>query len=156
MQYTNGNPQKIERNLAIAKTRLETGKTYRELAEQFNLTSAHISNILNDEQIKDVIETGINHQVSMIPLANQVIHQRLTDTENPKLALDASKIIFQNIGISPTHTLNQTITNIFNQTNNITVDAGVMRTIARYADEDIIDIDLGLDTDDILKSGGDI
>ena len=146
MQYTNGNPGKAERNVSIGTDRA-IGATYQELSAKYNLSQAHISRILNDADIKDVVETGSRIMVSYMPLALDKFYSILIDSDHS----DHYKAIKDNLqatGILPSHTLNQTIVNIFNQTNNIVADPTVLKSIQRYASDDVIDLDLGLETDD--------
>jgi Mor family transcriptional regulator len=61
---TKDNPQRAIRDRTIAGERLK-GRTYRELSEQFRLSKSAIQNILNDDEIRDVIDTGTKHMVSL-------------------------------------------------------------------------------------------
>ena len=151
MQYTNGNPAKIERNLTIAEQRI-AGATYKELSQKHNLSTAQISYILNDSEIKDIVESGTKALISMVPFAIDNYQTFLTTKDHPD-HYKASKDALQATGILPSHTLNQTIVNIFNQTNNIVADPQVLKSIQRYAGEDIIDVDLGINPDESISSG---
>lgn len=108
----------MERNVSIAQARL-AGATYKELEEQFSISQAHISRILNDDEIKDVIETGTKHLVTMVPRAMHN-YQRFLDPEydDKSIHYKASKDCLQTTGILASHTQSQTINNIFQQQNN--------------------------------------
>jgi len=149
MQYTNGNPAKVERNVSLAADR-SFGATYRELSIKYDLSQAHISRILNDKEIKDVIETGTRQMIARVPLA---ISRYDAILNNPKHSdhYKSIKDCLTMTGILPSHTQSQTIVNIFNQSNTIVSDPGVLRAIERYSDDDIIDVDLGLDGEDMLN-----
>jgi len=110
MQYTNGNPGKESRNVSIGIDR-SLGATYKELAEKHDLSTKHISRILNDSEIRDIVETGTRHMVSYLPIALSRFYDVLQDPENS----DHYKAIKDNLqaaGILPSHTSNVTINNI--------------------------------------------
>ena len=116
---TKDNPARMERDVTIANNRL-AGMTYNELAKQHNLSKAHISRILNDDEIKDVLQTGTKQLVSMVPRAIQNYHDFLT-SDNEKIKLEASRDIQKTTGIMPTHTVNQFFTSIMNQHNQVLI-----------------------------------
>jgi hypothetical protein len=110
---TKDNPQRAVRDRAIAAERLK-GKTYRELSEQFGLSKGALGNILNDEEIRDVIETGTKRMVSLVPKAVGN-YEKLLDSADEKIKLQASKDCLQTTGIIPSHTQSTVMINILNQ-----------------------------------------
>ncbi|MFH0754822.1 MAG: hypothetical protein V2A70_09670 [Candidatus Omnitrophota bacterium] len=110
---TKDNPQRAIRDRTIAAERLN-GKTYRELAEQFGLSKSAIQNILNDDEIRDVIETGTKQMVSLVPKAVGN-YEQLLDSADEKIKLQASKDCLQTTGIMPSHTQSPVMINILNQ-----------------------------------------
>jgi len=137
---TKDNPARMVRDVSIAKDRL-SGCSYSDLAKTYGISMMQISRILNDSDIKDIINTGTSTMVSMIPLANQVYHDRLRDNDKPELQLKAAQDVAKISGIMPGAVLNQTINNIYNQQNNIvtTETAALVRRLLPGFDEDIID-----------------
>lgn len=128
MQYTNGNPAKIERNLTIAAERL-AGKTYSELAAKFDISKTHVHAILNDDEIRDVIETGTKQLISLVPKAVDNYRTFLTDKDNPD-HYKASKDCLQATGIMASHASSTIINNLFYQDNRQVISpeiAGIMR-----------------------------
>jgi lambda repressor-like predicted transcriptional regulator len=107
------NPARIERDRTIAEERLK-GKTYRELSEQFGLSKSVLHRILNDDEIRDVIETATSHMVSLVPKALDNYHE-LLDSKDEKIKLQASKDCLQTTGIMPSHTQSPVMINILNQ-----------------------------------------
>jgi hypothetical protein len=107
------NPQRAVRDRTIAAERLK-GKTYRELSAQFGLSKSAIENILNDDVIRDVIETGTKQMVSLVPKAVGN-YEKLLDSKDEKIKLQASKDCLQMTGIAPSHTQPSLVVNILNQ-----------------------------------------
>ena len=145
MQNTNGNPAKAERNVSIGTDRA-LGATYRELSAKYDLSQAHISRILNDQDIKEVVETGSRIMASYMPIALDKFYNILQDPDNS----DHYKAISDNLkatGILPSHTQAQTIINIINQNNTIIQDPKLLNMMKRYSDESVTDVDLGLEED---------
>jgi len=148
MKYTNGNAAKMERNVSIANDRL-AGKTYVELSNKYGISQAHISRILNDDEIKDVIETGTRQLVSRIPLAIDNYDRILNDKEHSD-HYKASKDCLQTVGILASHTSSTNITNILNVQSGPTEAqaAGIRellaikreRDLALLEDGDVIDV----------------
>lgn len=112
MQYTNGNPAKLARNTSIADGRL-AGMSLEELAKEHDLSPSHVCRILKDDEIKEMLEAGTRHLVSMVPQALVNYRAFLTDTEHPN-HYKASKDCLQTTGILASHTQSQTIVNILN------------------------------------------
>lgn len=110
---TKDNPQRAERDRSIATERLK-GKTYRELSARFNLSESSIHRILNDDEIRDVIETGTLEMISLVPKAVGN-YEKLLDSKDEKIKLQASKDCLQTTGIIPSHTQSSIVVNILNQ-----------------------------------------
>jgi len=111
--FTKDNPQRAICDRAIAAARLK-GKTYRELSAQFGLSKGALGNILKDDEIRDVIETGTSHMVSLVPKAVGN-YEKLLDSADEKIKLQASKDCLQTTGIMPSHTQSPVMINILNQ-----------------------------------------
>jgi len=107
------NPARLERDLTIAAERLK-GKTYRELSEQFGLAKSTLHHILNDDEIRDVIETGTREMVGLVPKAVGN-YQDLLGSSDEKIRLQASKDCLQTTGVMPSHTQPSVIVNVLNQ-----------------------------------------
>ena len=114
MNYTGNNPAKVERNVSIADDRL-AGATYRELSEAYQLSQAHISRILNDKEIREVLDTGTRLLVSRVPTALTRYDTILNDPEHSD-HYKSIKDCLTATGIFPSHTANLTINNILNVT----------------------------------------
>ncbi len=110
---TKDNPLRAVRDMAIATERLN-GKTYRELSAQFGLSKGALNNILNDDEIRDVIETGTKEMVRLVPKAVDN-YEKLLDSKDEKIKLQASKDCLQTTGIIPSHTQSSVMINILNQ-----------------------------------------
>ena len=103
LDNTDKNPGKVLRNLAIVGERLK-GKTTRQIGKQFNLSSTHISHILNSKDIqpyrdhlyRKLFSIGINE----VPTN----YNELLQSENERIKLDATRDIAQIIGISGANT----------------------------------------------------
>jgi len=107
------NPARLERDLTIAAERLR-GKTYRELSEQFGLAKSTLHHILNDDEIRDVIETGTREMVRLVPKAVQN-YQASLDSTDEKIRLQASKDCLQTTGVMPSHTPASVVVGVLNQ-----------------------------------------
>ena len=110
---TKNNPARMERDRTIAEERLK-GKTYRELSEHFGLSKSVLHRILNDDEIKDVIETGTKEMISLVPKA-VANYEELLFSKDQKIKLQASKDCLQTTGIMPSHTPSPVVVNILNQ-----------------------------------------
>ena len=114
------------------------------LAAKHNVSQSQISRILSQDEMQAIVHQGITDQVSMIPSANEVI-QECINGDDKKMALDASKVVFKNTGITPSHT-QININKMFNQDNRtqaVQID-GLQEFMAfKYRDEDddkVIDV----------------
>ena len=138
------NPQRVARDCTIAKKRLE-GRSYMQLAKEFGLSKSRIGQILKQEEIKEIIDTGTSQMISLIPLACQVQYEAMTNRENnPALALKASETVLKTGGIIPSNVTNQTVNAVYNIQNNVTLSPGVVNALAdsiNTDDPDCIDED---------------
>lgn len=126
---TKDNPARIKRDVAIAQSRI-AGKTYREMAKEHGISTRTICRVLKDDEIKDIIETGTQQSISMIPLAQQVYYDSLTQTDDKGIRLKAAQDLSKMAGILPSNVQNQKITNIFNQQNNIMLSDKVGKALS--------------------------
>jgi len=136
------NDSKKVRNVTIAQDRI-ANMSYREIAEKHSLSKMQICRILKDDEIKEIVEQGQTQAISMIPLANNVYYDRLTDNKEKGLQFQAARDIKKMAGILPSNVTNQTINNIFNMQNNITLNPGVSQALGQVFnnnDEDIIEV----------------
>ena len=141
MNHTSNNPVKVERNLSIAQDRL-AGATYRQLAKDYELSTGMISYILNDAQIKDVIDTGTRELVSRVPLAMNRYDDILSNPDHSD-HYKAIKDCLTNTGIFSSASQSVTINNI------LAVNTGpepkdierIRELINLRQDQDIIDIE---------------
>lgn len=103
---------RLNRNRTMAEDRL-AGMTYAELGKKYGLAKSAVYYALSNEEIKNIIETGTRHAVSLVPKAISKI-ERLIDSEDEKVALQASKEICNISSIAPSHSQNVFIQNIHN------------------------------------------
>ena len=134
---TKDNPARTERDLTIAQQRLN-GLTYSMLATQHGLSKATISAILTDPEIKDILNTGTQEIVKLIPKAVDN-YNTILSCDDLSLRLKASKDVLTTVGIAPSNTVNQYFTNIINA-GNINIGADVLGIIGRHIDGEILDI----------------
>ena len=97
----------------IAQERLQ-GLTYKELAKIHNIHASNICRALNRDEIKEILETGMQQQIALVPLAVNVLHDTAMQTEDKALRLKASETILKNTGLSPNQTTSITLTQILN------------------------------------------
>jgi len=116
---------KAKRNLKIAKDHLN-GATYRDLMQKYDISNASISRILNKDEIKDVLDTALNHLVTFAPLIVRN-YRMLLNSDKPSIRLKATEALAKILGISSTHAGTQ-INMMFNQ-NNTTIVSDKMRDI---------------------------
>jgi predicted transcriptional regulator len=110
----------MERNVTIAQDRLN-GATYRELASQHDVSKTTIYRVLNDPEIKDVIDTGTREIISRVPLAIARYDAILNNPEHSD-HYKSIKDCLTTTGIFPSHTSNVTINNILNVTSGPSVE----------------------------------
>ena len=139
------NPAKLERNLTIAQDYLKPGASYAKLAKSYGLTKAAIHYILTDDEIKDVIATGTREMVSLIPKALDN-YKGFLESDDAKIKLTASQDVLKNTSITPSHNTNQMIVNINTGSRpELSPEVIQLLKIHNQQDNDIIDIDLGLE-----------
>ncbi len=93
------------RNSSIANEYL-SGDKQQTIADRHNMSPSNVSRILSSDQVKDIIQAGIQEQIDMIPEANEVVKSSMRSPKDGKLRLDAAKTVLRNTGISPTHARN--------------------------------------------------
>ena len=127
-QLTRDNPARAERDRTVAEDRLK-GMTYAQIAAKHGIVKSTVGEILKDDDIKAILEQGTKELIAFIPKAVDNYNHLLTsDTE--KIQLEASRDILKTTGIMPSHTSTQFFTNIYNQTNTISMlDPRIMGVI---------------------------
>lgn len=90
------------RNVYITQKALG-GTSQVDIAEDVDLSQAHVSRILSSDEAKAMIQTGIQAQIDMIPQANTVVKASMENKDDGKLRLDAAKVVMKNTGITPSH-----------------------------------------------------
>ena len=138
-------PAKIKRNNAIGQDRLK-GLTYRKLAEKYSITKGTVSNILNRQEIRDVVDQGLVEVIARVPKAIDTIDKTLNDyKDNAALAFKASEFVLKTATIAPSNVENQTINNIVNVQNNITLNPNVAKNLGQAFnnnDEDVMEAEI--------------
>jgi len=116
-ELSKDNPERTKRDNAIASQRLE-GSSYQEIADRMNLGKTSIHRILQDDEIKDVMETAQKKMVDMVP---RVIdnYETLLVSEDESMRLKASQDVAKNVGLAPSNARNQFIVNILDQSSNV-------------------------------------
>jgi len=143
------NPKKPKRDATILLAR-QAGKTYSEIAKQFNINKSTAWHAINDPEIKDVIDTTNRYLVSFLPIVVDNYHTLLL-SEDENIKLKACDAIAKITGIAPSHTSTQFIQNIFNTINVGELDPAVKNLLTMHTgaparaftvpeDEDVIDV----------------
>lgn len=138
------NPQRVIRDNLIKEKRL-AGETYAKIAKDLDISKGTVQYVLNDEEIKDVLETSTKRLVSLIPLADDNYRKALL-SDNEKIRLDASRDLHKTVGIQPSHAVNMFFTNIYNQVNTV-LHPDVARALSggisdiTGSNDNIIDVD---------------
>ena len=136
-------PCKAVRNAALIQDRIK-GQTYRELAAKYNIASSTVSRTLNKEDIRDIVDQGLIEVIERVPKAINVIDKTIDDyKDNAALAFKASEFILKTATIAPSNVENQTINNIVNVQNNVTLNQGVFDALQGSFDNDDDDIQEG-------------
>lgn len=133
-----------KRDLAVALDRTN-GMTYQELAKKYKIKSSNLSRILSKPEIKDVLETSINHMVAMAPVAVNVHLETMQDKENKALSLKAAENVLKTTSVMPGNVANQTINNIVNVQNNNILSPELQKAmtgIFNNHDDDIIEAEI--------------
>ena len=145
--------QQAHRDLQIAEQAL-AGTTYTQIAKHFNLTQGRISQILSKPQIREVVNQGTNHLISLIPLAINNYLDILSDPTHTDF-YKANKDILQNTGILASHTQGNTYIQAIFNTANIPETKDINRfteLIAERQEQDVIEAEY---TADIADNQGD-
>lgn len=142
---TRDNPQRAIRDNTIANHRL-AGKTYWQIAQKMGCSKGTVQTVLNDEEIKDVLLTGQREMARMVPKAVDNYNSLLKSTDE-KIQHNVSKDVLQINRIMPSHTVNQFITNIFDQSQTIYSSEVLGLIGGNDQHDDIVDVDLGLDNE---------
>jgi len=137
MQLTADNPARAIRDQTIAQQRIQ-GMTYREIAEANNVCIHTVGRVLNDTEIKNIVETGTRELVSMVPLAIDNYHTFLTTKDHPE-HYKASKDCLQATGILASHAASTTINNIVYQDNRTQISSNIADLIAYQTDQQAVE-----------------
>jgi len=131
--FTKDNPARHKRDLTIAQQRLQ-GATYAELAKAHGISKARIHQILSDEEIRDIIETGTRQLISMVPLAIDNYQSFLTDKSDKTIKYKSSKDLLQAVGIQPSHAPATVINQILAVKNMTVLDPRVAQALGGALD----------------------
>jgi len=101
---------RLARNEEIIALYLE-GLPQDEIASQVGLTQGRISQILNQDVHREILEQGQRDQIRLLPKANKRLAS-LLDSEDEKVALGAVQTVHRNTGITPAHTQSVFINNL--------------------------------------------
>jgi hypothetical protein len=134
------------RNQTIAQDYL-SGLTYREIGKKHNIAYTHVGHILrNDKTAKEAVEYGTQEMINAVPIATDNYLNKETGflySDNEKIRFDATNNLLKIARIVPTHTgANIYIDKLLMQQQNIINDPKVLKAIERYAQDDIIDVEL--------------
>lgn len=143
-------PGSLRRDVMIAYERLQ-GNTYSQIASKFGISKATVSRTLQDEHIAKIVNEGTKQLVLGIPLA---VNNYLDPVDgflfspDEKIRLDATRDILKMVGIIPSHTTNNYISNV-TQVNNTILSPhvgqlldGLSASITGSDDSSIIDADI--------------
>lgn len=139
-------PKNTIRNTAIANDRV-LGLTYQELADKYSLSKGGIQKVMAKSEIKTLIDVGTSQMISLIPKAVEVQSDCMgligKDKKPTALAQKASELVLKTASIVPSNSTNQTVNQVFNIQNNVTLSPGVAQAMGlalNSEDEDVIDI----------------
>jgi len=130
------------RNIALASKSLVPGITYKDLSKEFGINKGYISRILNKPEIKEILDAGTSELISFTPIAAKVYYDRLTDDDEKLLQFKAAESLLKIDGIIAGNVQNQTVNQVFNIQNNITLNPGVAKALSGLSmqdDPDVID-----------------
>ena len=128
-QLTKDNPGREQRDATIAYLRLQ-GLNLREIAKKVNLHYSQVSRILQDDEIKEIIESTQRAMIEKVPEA-AAQYADLLHSEDESMREKVGKTMLQMAGILPSHTVATFIQNIYQQ-NNAILDAGFIRQVGRF------------------------
>lgn len=101
----------------VVQGRLE-GKTYRELADIHGVNASTICRTLQKDEIREVLEGGMQQQISLVPKAINILQDTMEQTEDKGLRLKAADTILKNTGLSPNNSTSITLNQILNVNTN--------------------------------------
>lgn len=143
--------KKAERDLSVVKDKLQ-GATYRELSKKYGISDSSITYILSKDEIRDVLDTALNHLASFSPIVVKN-YRELLNSKSENIRLKATQALAEILGIKPGANPG-VINNLYLQQNNIIGISDTMREVMRgisgvgRADADVIDAEFAeiLDT----------
>lgn len=135
---TKDNPGRHRRDLTIAQSRLQ-GATYRQLAKDYNISFQRVAQILTDPEIKDVLNTGTQEIVKLVPKAIDN-YDILLNGKDMGLRHKASQDLLKTVGIMPSHTVNQFFTSIQQDNSTTVINNSLMAALG--ADSEVIDAEV--------------
>jgi hypothetical protein len=118
----------------VVQGRLE-GKTYSELGRIHGVNASTICRTLQKDEIREVLETGMQQQISLVPKAITVLQDTLTQTDDKGLRLKAADTILKNTGLSPNNSTSITLTQILNVNTN-EIPLGVQKVLDAIRKQD--------------------
>ena len=135
------------RNSKIVADHL-SGATYKELCARYEVSNASISRILSKAEVKDVLDSTLNHLASFAPLIVRN-YRALLNSDKPSIRLKATDALAKILGITPTHAPSQ-INALFVQNNATTIISDQMREIIDKCsgNSDFIDAEFSAIIDD--------
>ena len=113
MNLTENQPAKIQRNATIIQERL-SGATYDEIAANHGIDKSTVSRVLSRDDIQDILQTGLQKQIALIPKAIDVLQKELADPFDGKARRWAVDTILKNTGLAPSGAPVTMIQNILN------------------------------------------
>jgi len=116
----------IKRDAEIVEARLN-GATYDDLARRYEISNSSISRILNKREVKDVLDTALNHLVSFAPIVVRN-YRTLLESKDARVRQKATDAMAKILGLTPSHTPAQ-INALFVQNNSTTIISDKMREI---------------------------
>lgn len=119
----------------VVQGRLE-GKTYSELGKMHGVNASTICRTLQKDEIREVLETGMQQQISLVPKAIDILQDTMNQTEDKGLRLRAADTILKNTGLSPNNSTSITLTQILNVNTN-EVPPAVQRLLEQIRKMDV-------------------
>lgn len=124
-----------------------TGASVCELADKYGVNISSISRALSREDAQAMLNAGMQDQIRLIPKANAKLVELMDCGERP-VELGTLKLIYQNVGIAPTHAPSQILVKL-TQVNNTVVLSPQLEQVLQQVDgikqlpddcQDIIDL----------------
>ena len=134
------NPAIAERNVTIAQKRLQ-GHTYGQLSKEFGISKTQIHRVLNSDECRNIIETGIKEMLALVPKAVDNYREFLSD-DDKTLRYKASKDLLETTGIKASRMDHPIINQYYNQTNASAIPPEVMEFMSNKADQVTNDPDI--------------